>query len=149
RNLPDPGELISILNSGIRENPSSTTRVNLPVEDDHSTLLAYVVKDKQEKDKIRTKPDKNEKRGKARQCRRPITVKKAGKEKKIQVQGTKLAILKSCIDSSQWFWGFEVKVVGCSREQWEWRETGGLGFTGVGGKSVVSEQWMHSNLNRE
>nr|GEZ20952.1 hypothetical protein [Tanacetum cinerariifolium] len=43
RNLPDPGELISILNSGIRENPSSTTRVNLPVEDDHSPLLAYVV----------------------------------------------------------------------------------------------------------
>nr|GEV10850.1 hypothetical protein [Tanacetum cinerariifolium] len=42
RNLPDPGELISILNSGIREN-LSTTRVNLPVEDDHSPLLAYVV----------------------------------------------------------------------------------------------------------
>nr|GFD47995.1 hypothetical protein [Tanacetum cinerariifolium] len=41
-NLPDPGELISILNSGIRENPS-TTRVNLPIEDDHSSLLAYVV----------------------------------------------------------------------------------------------------------
>nr|GEY01066.1 hypothetical protein [Tanacetum cinerariifolium] len=40
RNLPDPGELISILNSGIRKNPS-TTRVNLPV--DHSPLLAYVV----------------------------------------------------------------------------------------------------------
>nr|GEV86282.1 hypothetical protein [Tanacetum cinerariifolium] len=36
-------KLISILNSGIRENPSSTTRVNLPVEDDHSLLLAYVV----------------------------------------------------------------------------------------------------------
>nr|GEV91541.1 zinc finger, CCHC-type [Tanacetum cinerariifolium] len=53
------------------------------------------------------------------------------------------------IDAGQWFWGFEVKVVGCSREQWEWRETGGLRFTGVGGKSVVSEQWMHSNLNRE
>nr|GEZ62264.1 hypothetical protein [Tanacetum cinerariifolium] len=35
RNLPDPGELISILNSGIRKNLSSTTRVNLPVEDDH------------------------------------------------------------------------------------------------------------------
>nr|GFC44452.1 hypothetical protein [Tanacetum cinerariifolium] len=34
RNLLDPGELISILNSGICENPSSTTRVNLPVEDD-------------------------------------------------------------------------------------------------------------------
>nr|GEZ44937.1 hypothetical protein [Tanacetum cinerariifolium] len=43
RNLPDPGELISILNFGIRENPSSTTRVNLPVEDDHSPLLAYVL----------------------------------------------------------------------------------------------------------
>nr|GFC89462.1 hypothetical protein [Tanacetum cinerariifolium] len=43
RNLPDPGELISILNSGIRENLSSTTRVNLPIEDDHSLLLAYVV----------------------------------------------------------------------------------------------------------
>nr|GEV52785.1 retrovirus-related Pol polyprotein from transposon TNT 1-94 [Tanacetum cinerariifolium] len=42
-NLPDPGEWISILNSEIRENPSSTTRVNLPVEDDHSPLLAYVV----------------------------------------------------------------------------------------------------------
>nr|GFB14982.1 hypothetical protein [Tanacetum cinerariifolium] len=41
-NLPDPGELISIFNSGIRENPS-TTRVNLPIEDDHSPLLAYVV----------------------------------------------------------------------------------------------------------
>nr|GFB10147.1 hypothetical protein [Tanacetum cinerariifolium] len=43
RNLPDPGELISILNSGIRENLSSTIRVNLPIEDDHSPFLAYVV----------------------------------------------------------------------------------------------------------
>nr|GEZ21403.1 hypothetical protein [Tanacetum cinerariifolium] len=42
-NLPDPGELISILNSGIRENSPSTTHVNLPIEDDHSPLLAYVV----------------------------------------------------------------------------------------------------------
>nr|GEY01968.1 reverse transcriptase domain-containing protein [Tanacetum cinerariifolium] len=41
-NLPDPGELISILNSKIREN-LSTTGVNLPIEDDHSLLLAYVV----------------------------------------------------------------------------------------------------------
>nr|GEV20979.1 putative reverse transcriptase domain-containing protein [Tanacetum cinerariifolium] len=37
-NLPDPGELVSILNSRIREN-----LVNLPVEDDHTPLLAYVV----------------------------------------------------------------------------------------------------------
>nr|GEU50590.1 hypothetical protein [Tanacetum cinerariifolium] len=41
-NLPDPGELISSLNSGIHENLFSTTSVNLPVEDDHSPLLAYV-----------------------------------------------------------------------------------------------------------
>nr|GFA92741.1 hypothetical protein [Tanacetum cinerariifolium] len=42
RNLLDPGELISILNSRISEN-LSTTRVNLPVKDNHSLLLAYVV----------------------------------------------------------------------------------------------------------
>nr|GFC11040.1 hypothetical protein [Tanacetum cinerariifolium] len=42
RGLPDPGELMSVLNSGIREN-LSTTSVNLPIEDDHSPLLAYVV----------------------------------------------------------------------------------------------------------
>nr|GEW37360.1 hypothetical protein [Tanacetum cinerariifolium] len=43
RNFPNPGEWISNPNSGIRENLSSTTCVNLPVEDDHSPLLAYVV----------------------------------------------------------------------------------------------------------
>nr|GFB92179.1 hypothetical protein [Tanacetum cinerariifolium] len=43
RNLPDLGELMSILNSGIRENLSSTTCVNLPIEDDHFPFLAYVV----------------------------------------------------------------------------------------------------------
>nr|GFC17321.1 hypothetical protein [Tanacetum cinerariifolium] len=43
RNLPDPGELMSILNFEIRENFSSTTCVNLPIEDDHSPFLAYVV----------------------------------------------------------------------------------------------------------
>nr|GEV05187.1 hypothetical protein [Tanacetum cinerariifolium] len=42
RDLPDPGELMSIFNFGIRKN-LSTTRVNLPIEDDHSPLLAYVV----------------------------------------------------------------------------------------------------------
>nr|GFC57003.1 hypothetical protein [Tanacetum cinerariifolium] len=42
RDLPDLGELMSVLNSGIREN-LSTTLVNLPIEDDHSPLLAYVV----------------------------------------------------------------------------------------------------------
>nr|GFA93849.1 hypothetical protein [Tanacetum cinerariifolium] len=43
RNLPDPGELMSILNSRIRENLSSTTCVKLPIEDDQSPFLAYVV----------------------------------------------------------------------------------------------------------
>nr|GEZ10331.1 hypothetical protein [Tanacetum cinerariifolium] len=42
-NFPDPGELMSILNSKIHENLSSITCVNLPIEDDHSPLLAYVV----------------------------------------------------------------------------------------------------------
>nr|GFC27846.1 hypothetical protein [Tanacetum cinerariifolium] len=37
------GLSLSDLNSGIRENISSTTRVNLPIEDDYSLLLAYVV----------------------------------------------------------------------------------------------------------
>nr|GEX07069.1 hypothetical protein [Tanacetum cinerariifolium] len=41
RDLPDQGELMSVLNSGIREN-LSTTLVNLPIEDDYSPLLAYV-----------------------------------------------------------------------------------------------------------
>ncbi|GKC87466.1 hypothetical protein Tco_1148115 [Tanacetum coccineum] len=40
---PDLGELTSIVDSGIRENISSTTNVNLPFEDDQSPLLAYVV----------------------------------------------------------------------------------------------------------
>nr|GEY41185.1 hypothetical protein [Tanacetum cinerariifolium] len=39
----DRSELISISNSGIRENLPSPTCVNLPVEDDYSPLLAYVV----------------------------------------------------------------------------------------------------------
>nr|GFB45468.1 hypothetical protein [Tanacetum cinerariifolium] len=42
RDLPDQGELMSVLNSGIRENLFATS-INLPIEDDHSPLLAYVV----------------------------------------------------------------------------------------------------------
>nr|GFA82252.1 hypothetical protein [Tanacetum cinerariifolium] len=41
-NLPDPSELMYVLNSRIREN-LSTTRVTLPIEDNHSPLLVYVV----------------------------------------------------------------------------------------------------------
>nr|GFA35546.1 hypothetical protein [Tanacetum cinerariifolium] len=40
---PDPGELTSILDSGIRENVLSTTNVNLSPEVDQSPLFAYVV----------------------------------------------------------------------------------------------------------
>ncbi|GJX73305.1 hypothetical protein Tco_0311900, partial [Tanacetum coccineum] len=39
---PDPGELTSIVDSGIRENVS-TTNVNIPIEDDQSPLFAFVV----------------------------------------------------------------------------------------------------------
>ncbi|GJW45881.1 hypothetical protein Tco_0077527 [Tanacetum coccineum] len=40
---PDPGELTSIVDSGIPDNVHSTTNVNLPFEDDQSPLWAYVV----------------------------------------------------------------------------------------------------------
>ncbi|GJW61675.1 hypothetical protein Tco_0111010 [Tanacetum coccineum] len=40
---PNPGELTSIVDSGIRENVPSSKNVNLPFEDDQSPLLAYVV----------------------------------------------------------------------------------------------------------
>nr|GFA07008.1 reverse transcriptase domain-containing protein [Tanacetum cinerariifolium] len=40
---PDPGELTSIVDSGIRKNIPSAINVNLPPEEDHSTLFAYVV----------------------------------------------------------------------------------------------------------
>nr|GEX65621.1 hypothetical protein [Tanacetum cinerariifolium] len=39
----DPGELTSIVDSGIRENVLSAINVNLLPEDDHSPLFAYVV----------------------------------------------------------------------------------------------------------
>nr|GEW78965.1 RNA-directed DNA polymerase, eukaryota, reverse transcriptase zinc-binding domain protein [Tanacetum cinerariifolium] len=54
------------------------------------------VKDKRENDKIETKPDKNEKHEKARQCKSPVTVKKAEKEKKIQTKGTNYENPESC-----------------------------------------------------
>nr|GEZ49380.1 hypothetical protein [Tanacetum cinerariifolium] len=40
---PDPGDLTSIIDPGIRENVSSMINVNLPFEDDQSPLFAYVV----------------------------------------------------------------------------------------------------------
>nr|GEX83335.1 reverse transcriptase domain-containing protein [Tanacetum cinerariifolium] len=61
------------------------------------TSASWEVKEKQEKDKIGTKPNKNEKRGKAQQFQRPITIKKAGRKKKYKFKGTKMQILQSCI----------------------------------------------------
>nr|GEU95542.1 hypothetical protein [Tanacetum cinerariifolium] len=52
------------------------------------------VKENKEKDKIGTKPDENEKRGKARQCQRPITVVKAEKRRKYRFKGPKMQILE-------------------------------------------------------
>nr|GEZ60662.1 hypothetical protein [Tanacetum cinerariifolium] len=67
--------------------PDGNTRIlNIKVMGDISDQK---VKDKQENDKMGTKPDKNGKRGKAQRCQKSVTVKKARKEKKIQVQGTK------------------------------------------------------------
>nr|GFB42795.1 reverse transcriptase domain-containing protein [Tanacetum cinerariifolium] len=43
KDLPDLGELMSVLNSRIHENLPSATSLNLPIEDDYSPLLAYVV----------------------------------------------------------------------------------------------------------
>ncbi|GJU10486.1 hypothetical protein Tco_1132882 [Tanacetum coccineum] len=40
---PNPGDLTSIIDPEIRENVSSTTKVNLPFEDDQSPLFAYVI----------------------------------------------------------------------------------------------------------
>ncbi|GJW03073.1 hypothetical protein Tco_1561929 [Tanacetum coccineum] len=40
---PDPRDLTSIIDPGIRENVSSTTNVNLPFQIDQSPLFAYVV----------------------------------------------------------------------------------------------------------
>nr|GFD06689.1 hypothetical protein [Tanacetum cinerariifolium] len=40
---PDPGELTSIVDSGIHENVLFATNMNLPPEEDHSPLFAYVV----------------------------------------------------------------------------------------------------------
>nr|GEX06848.1 hypothetical protein [Tanacetum cinerariifolium] len=57
------------------------------------------VKEKQEKDKIGTKSDNNGKRGKARQCQSPITVKKAEKENKYRLKRPKMQTLEDMTTS--------------------------------------------------
>nr|GEV36287.1 hypothetical protein [Tanacetum cinerariifolium] len=90
RDLPDLGEWISSLNSRTHENISSTTCVNLPVGDDHSPLLAYVVKENQEKDKIGSKPDKNGKRGEAGKSQKQLQLKEEEKTKKTKKEWPKM-----------------------------------------------------------
>nr|GEX43098.1 hypothetical protein [Tanacetum cinerariifolium] len=176
RDLPDPGELISIFNSEIREN-LFTTCVNLSIEDDHSPLLTYVVwiflayltypiippylypfenedtifdpgitinhvysfkpglshrcgafkkfnthrshlnecpmiingkntpildvKDKQKKDKIGSKPDKNGKRGEAEKSQKQLQSRKKEKIKKMQVEGPKMQTLTELLKKEE------------------------------------------------
>nr|GFA14672.1 hypothetical protein [Tanacetum cinerariifolium] len=52
-------------------------------------ILKLMVKEKQEKDKIESKPDKNEKRGEAREKSKSITVKRERKNEENTSQGTK------------------------------------------------------------
>nr|GEY76697.1 hypothetical protein [Tanacetum cinerariifolium] len=57
------------------------------------------VKDKQEKDKIGSKPDKNRKRGEAQKSQKQLQSREQEKRKKMQKEGPKLHIPTSCIDS--------------------------------------------------
>nr|GEY65849.1 hypothetical protein [Tanacetum cinerariifolium] len=59
------------------------------------------VKDKQEKDKIGTKPDKNEKRRRARQCQSPVTVEKAEKKRNTDSRDQYWQILKVVLIQEQ------------------------------------------------
>nr|GEY35865.1 hypothetical protein [Tanacetum cinerariifolium] len=63
------------------------------LDDKRLGWLLDVVKDKQEKDKIRTKSDKNRKREKAQQCQSPITVRKAEKRRKYKLKRPKMETL--------------------------------------------------------
>nr|GEX52268.1 hypothetical protein [Tanacetum cinerariifolium] len=55
-----------------------------------------LVKDKQEKDTIETKPDKNGKRGRVQQCQSPVTVEKAEKRRNTDSRDQYWQILKDC-----------------------------------------------------
>nr|GEZ40401.1 hypothetical protein [Tanacetum cinerariifolium] len=103
-----------------------------------------MVKGKQENDKIKTKPDKNRKREKARQCRRPFTVEKEEKEKKYKFKGPNMQILE--VASGCW----ELVV------EWLWEtwvdkgvvKVAGKGSCRRGEKLVNSEQYFECRGDR-
>nr|GEV69380.1 hypothetical protein [Tanacetum cinerariifolium] len=67
----------------VDEDYDSERDILIPKDLPSNNTLSFAKKNKQENDKIGTKPDKNGKCGKAQRCQKSVTVKKAGKEKKI------------------------------------------------------------------
>nr|GEZ18491.1 reverse transcriptase domain-containing protein [Tanacetum cinerariifolium] len=72
----------------------NTNEISIEVEGFEPPRAEVILVKKQEKDKIRTKPDKNRKRRKAWQCQSPVTVKKAVKIRKYKLKGPNMQILK-------------------------------------------------------
>nr|GEX35574.1 hypothetical protein [Tanacetum cinerariifolium] len=107
-NLLDPGNEDTIYDPGIAINRFYSFKLGLShrcgssqAQDSVNKYKRFVggnpclsVNEKQEKDKIKTKPNKNRKRGEARQCRRPVTVKKAEKEENTKFKGPNMQILE-------------------------------------------------------
>nr|GEW31743.1 reverse transcriptase domain-containing protein [Tanacetum cinerariifolium] len=79
--LTNKDKLFELAKIPLNKNCSAMLLKKLPEKrrDPGKFLIPCDFLDKQEKDKIRTKPDKNKKRGRARQCKSPVTVKKAEK----------------------------------------------------------------------
>nr|GEZ79441.1 reverse transcriptase domain-containing protein [Tanacetum cinerariifolium] len=93
-----PGEIIADNGKHFKDNPFKDWCDKLNIKQRFASVkhpqTNGQAKGKQEKDKIGTKLDKNGKRGKARQCRRPITVEKEEKEKKYKFKGPNMKILQ-------------------------------------------------------
>nr|GEY03978.1 hypothetical protein [Tanacetum cinerariifolium] len=70
----------------------NNVRLEVKEESKVSLELLRFLKENQEKDKIETKPDKNEKRGEARKSQNQLQLREKEKLKKIQVEGPKVQI---------------------------------------------------------
>nr|GEY37096.1 UBN2 domain-containing protein [Tanacetum cinerariifolium] len=119
------------------------------------------VKDKQEKDKIGSKPDKNGKRGEARQCQGQSQSRKQEKRRKYKIEGPKVQILqvvllkekekgRSSIETHGFSFSWDQGVVeekevyypvGFEGKRWK---KAGKGWCCVGGKHCAK----HSVLNK-